>query len=279
MELRGTLRRGGRPIDPAAATQVLNAVLDSGITFIDTSIDYGGSEEHIGAAIAHRRDEYVLASKAGCPLEHMPEHVGSLPHDYSRGNIVAGVEQSLRRLRTDHLDLLQIHLSPSRQVIERDGVLETLAALRDSGKVRLAGISSTLPNVWDHLELGGFETYQVPFSALERDHEAVIGAAAEAGAGVIVRGGVAKGEPGVGQGSGERWAGWGVAALDDLLDGDTRTGFLLRYTISTPGVSTTIVGSLNPGHVRANARSAARGPLPADVYAEARRRVMADPPR
>ena len=86
MELRGEDGRRGRPITPEESERVLNAVLDSGINYIDTSIDYGESEGLIGASISHRRDEYFLASKAGCPwdpgmLASAP--AGPLPHDFS----------------------------------------------------------------------------------------------------------------------------------------------------------------------------------------------------
>src|SRR2546421_4985614 len=67
MELRGPGAWRGRKVDPETAGALLNTVLDSGINFIDTSPDYGASEELIGQHIAHRRDEFVLASKCGCP--------------------------------------------------------------------------------------------------------------------------------------------------------------------------------------------------------------------
>jgi len=93
---------------------------------------------------------------------------------------------------------------------------------------------------------------------------------------VIVRGGVARGEPGVGLGSGDRWAVWEKAKLDELLEsGETRTQFLLRFTNSHPAMSTNIVGTKSPEHLAENVAAAARGPLPADVYAEAKRRLDA----
>ena len=71
MELRGPGAgvRNGKPLAPGQADKVLNTVLDSGINFIDTSLDYGVSEESIGRALAHRRNEYVLASKCGCNID------------------------------------------------------------------------------------------------------------------------------------------------------------------------------------------------------------------
>jgi aryl-alcohol dehydrogenase-like predicted oxidoreductase len=275
MELRGTPHRNPRPLDEAIAAEVLHAVLDEGITFIDTSIDYALSEERIGAHIGSRRDEYILASKAGCPLDFQPEATPGRPlaHDYSPANIRAGVEQSLRRLRTDRLDLLQLHISPSLEVLRRDQVLESLIALRDEGKILAFGVSSTLPAFDDHLEITEFAAFQVPFSALERELESRIELAGRRGLGIIVRGGVAqagKREKTTADGRPVTWADTG---LDELRDGDTTQGFLLRYAITTPGVTTVIAGTANPDHLRDNAKAARRGALPGDVYAEARRRL------
>ena len=110
-------------------------------------------------------------------------------------------------------------------------------------------------------------------SALERQHEQLISAASDSGAGVIVRGGVARGEPGAGLGDEDRWAVWEVAGLDDLLEeGETRTGFLLRFTNTHLGMNTNIVGTMNIDHLKANIAAASR-PLPPDTYAEAKRRL------
>ncbi|MET0901308.1 MAG: aldo/keto reductase [Mycobacterium sp.] len=275
MELRGTPHRNPRPLEESVVGQVLHAVLDEGINFIDTSIDYALSEERIGTHLGRRRDEYVLATKAGCPLDFQPDATPGQPlaHDYSRTNIRAGVEQSLRRLQTDRLDLLQLHISPSQEVLRRDDVLATLHALRDEGKVLAFGVSSTLPAIDDHLDIEDFTALQVPFSALERELESRIELASRRGVGIIVRGGVAqagKRAKKTVQGQPITWADTG---LEELLDGDSTQGFLLRYAISTIGVTTIIAGTADPEHVRDNARAARRGPLPSDVYAEAQRRL------
>lgn len=274
MELRGEPHRNPRPLDEAVAAEVLNTVLDEGINFIDTSVDYALSEERIGKHIGRRRDEYILASKAGCPLGFHPDAPpGPLPHDYSPASIRAGVEQSLRRLRTDRLDLVQLHISPPLSVLQREGTVETLSALRDEGKIVAFGVSSTLPNIDDHLQIDEFSAFQVPFSALERDLETRIQLAEKRGFGIIVRGGVAQGGKRQKTTADGRPITWSEVGLDDLRDGDTEQGFLLRYAITTPGVTTIIAGTANPEHVRANAAAARRGPLPDDVYAEAQRRL------
>jgi len=128
MELRGEPR--GPALEDVAAGRLLNAVLDEGITLIDTSIDYGRSEELIGRYLSSRRDEYFLASKCGCLPTTPGDATPPYPHDYSAANVRAGVEQSLRRLQTDHLDLVQVHMSPSPAQLESDGTVEEMVSLR-----------------------------------------------------------------------------------------------------------------------------------------------------
>ncbi|MBI4234173.1 MAG: aldo/keto reductase [Chloroflexi bacterium] len=278
MELRGPGDWRGRPLAPDQAQQVLNAVLDAGINFIDTSIDYGESEESIGKYISHRRSEYFLASKCGCLVDRSSVSVPPgerFPHSFTRKNIVDGVNQSLKRMKTNHLDLVQFHASPSKQVLEQEGAIQTLLDLKREGKLRFIGSSSTLPNLVDHIKMGVFDAFQIPYSALQREHEALIAQAARAGAGTIIRGGVARGAPGEGRGAEEVWKLWDRANLRELLEGMTQTEFMLRFTITHPDLSTTIVGTLNPSHLKENVAAMRKGPLPASVFNEAKRRLAA----
>jgi aryl-alcohol dehydrogenase-like predicted oxidoreductase len=186
MELRGAPR--ARDISEAQAETILNAVLDAGINYIDTSIDYGLSEERIGRYIGHRRDEYYLASKCGCLVGAPPAPRGERnPHVFTRENVVAGVEQSLVRMKTDHLDVVQFHSSPSQQTLADNGAAEALLDLRSAGKVRFIGMSGTFPHLQDHIAMGVFDVFQIPYSAVEREHEAAITAASTAGAGIVIR--------------------------------------------------------------------------------------------
>jgi aryl-alcohol dehydrogenase-like predicted oxidoreductase len=283
MELRGA--PNGPAIDDADAGRLLNAVLDEGITLIDTSIDYGRSEELIGRHLRDRRDEYFLASKCACPLEPPADEKPPYRHDYSAANVRAGVEQSLRRLQTDRLDLVQVHMSPSREEMERQGTVEELVKLRDEGKVRFLGMSGILPELPEQIEMGVFDVFQIPYSLLQRGHEALISEAADGGAGVFVRGGVARGTASADKAWGVRplsggdvpgEATWEAARLDELLqDGMNRHEFVLRFTLGHPGLSTTIVGTSSVDHLRSNVEMASRGPLPDDVRAEAIRRLDA----
>ena len=274
MELRGAPR--ARDISDGQAETILRAALDAGINYIDTSIDYGLSEERIGRYIAHRRDNYYLASKCGCLVGAQPAPRGERsPHVFSRENIIAGVEQSLRRMKTDYLDVVQFHISPSRQTLEENGALDALLQLQAAGKVRFIGMSGTLPNLRDHIAMGIFDVFQVPYSAVEREHEDAISRAAEAGAGIVIRGGAAKGAPSTEKQTGLQWDRWQRAQLDDLLDGMTSVEFVLRFTFSHPHMHTTIVGTVNPAHLQANLAALEKGPLPSDVYVEAKRRLGA----
>jgi aryl-alcohol dehydrogenase-like predicted oxidoreductase len=225
MELGG-LRRGPELTDEDAG-RLLNAVLDGGINLIDTSPDYGRSEELIGTHLAHRRDEFFLASKCGCPIEPPADTPPPYPHDYSQANVRADVEQSLRRLRTDRLDLVQVHMSPSRATLEENRTVEMLKELQAEGKVRFIGMSGVLPNLPDHLAMNVFDAFQIPYSAVQRDHENLITEAADKGTGTLIRGGAARGaasqeknwtvgpltqQPGVGQRN------WETSGIEDLID-------------------------------------------------------------
>ncbi len=274
MELRGAPR--GRDVTETQAETILNAVLDAGINYIDTSIDYGLSEERIGRYISERRSEYYLASKCGCLVGAAPVPRGQRnSHVFTRDNILAGVKQSLARMHTDHLDVLQFHASPSRQTLEEHGAVEAVLELKQAGTVRFIGMSSTFPNLPDHIAMGVFDVFQIPYSAVQREHEAVITAAAEAGAGIVIRGGAAKGAPAEGKQAGMQWQRWQQARLDDLLSGMTPMEFILRFTFTHPDMDTNIVGTVNPAHLQDNINVLRQGPLPPDLYAEAKRRLAA----
>lgn len=282
LELRGMVAGVGRTLVPGQPERILQAALEAGINYIDVAPDYGQAEEHLGRCLAGRRREFFLASKCGCPLDvsqftpcQRTRFGVPLPrlHDYRRQHIIAAVDQSLRRLRTDYLDVVQFHFSPAREVLEQTGAIETLDDLKHTGKLRFIGCSSTLPHLTDHIAMGVFDVFQIPYSALQPEHETAIAEAAMAGAGIVIRGGIARGEPGTGQGSTDVWQLWERAKLGELLQGMSATEFMLRFTLSHPRVHTTIVGTLNPVHLQENVAAACKGPLPAPLYDEARHRL------
>lgn len=255
------------PIEDDHAEAVLNTVLDSGINFIDTADCYGRSEPFIGRFLSHRRDEFTLATKCGC----IPKG-----REWTRENLFIGLERSLKRLKTDYVDLMQLHGATSEHVDE-GRLVEALEEMRSQGKVRWIGSSTSSPNLEVFTERGDFDVFQVPYSGLSRSNEEGITKAAKAGMGTIIRGGVHLGEPGLSsRAQPDSWSVWDQAKLGELTDaGENKTAFMLRLTLSHPDVNTTIVGSQNVDHLRQNAEAARRGPLSAEVYQEAKRRLTA----
>ena len=277
MEIRGTRIWGGRAVTPAQAETILDAVLDAGVTFVDTSNDYGLSEAYIGEFLSDRRGNYTLATKVGCSMVPAGDH-DETPHKWTRDRLHWNIDDSLGKLRTQSVDLLQLH-NATVEDVERGKLVDVLREIKAAGKTRWIGASTVSPHLETFINWGVFDVLQVPYSALERAHEESLQHAHDSGVGTIVRGGVAKGEPGVGRGTNDRWRLWAAAGLDDLMtDGETPTQWMLRFTLSHPGIDTVIVGTLDPAHLEQNLRAVEAGPLPDDVYSEAKRRLDAASP-
>jgi aryl-alcohol dehydrogenase-like predicted oxidoreductase len=165
----------GNP-DHDDSIRIIHAALDAGINFIDTADVYsnGASEEVVGKALNGRRDNVVLATKLSRPMGDDPNQQGA-----SRRWIMTAVENSLRRLQTDHIDLYQIHRTDPDTDTE-----ETLSALSDlvhSGKVRAIGSSTTPASdmveaqwVAERRGLQRFRTEQPPYSILDRGIESEV---------------------------------------------------------------------------------------------------------
>lgn len=272
MGLRGPKTWGVRVVSEADADTFLNRVLDAGINFIDTAPDYGLSEERIGKYIAARRSEYYLATKCGCVYTQHEDHL-EIDHVWTKDVIRRNVETSLKRLRTDYLDVLQFHGGDADTLV-REGLIDLLLDFRRQGLVRFIGASSSLPNLPGLISLGVFDTFQIPYSCLAPQHRDLITKAAESGAGIILRGGVAQGGP---DAEIQRPAindVWSRAKLDEILPANmSRAELILRCTLAHPYCHTTIVGTCNPEHLAENLAAATRGPLERDLCEEVAARV------
>lgn len=200
-------------------------MLDLGINLIDTAPAYGVSEERIGHAIAHRRGEYVLSSKVGERYDD-----GKSTYDYSRAAVLDSVTRSLKRLRTDALDLLLIH-SDGRDlhILDNTDIVPTLIELRDRGLTRAIGLSGKTPE-GARAALAWADAVMVEHHSDDRSHEPVIAEAAHAGVGVLVKKGLASGR------------------LDPRES--------IRFALSNPAVTSMVIGGLNADHLRDNIRTA-----------------------
>lgn len=273
MEIRGSRIWGGRPVTEDQAQTILNEVLDSGINFIDTANDYGRSEEFIGKFISHRRNEFILATKCGCKVTYRDENADDTPHVWTRENLFRGLHESLERMKTDYIDIMQLHNPPVEET-EKNDLVSVLKEMQQQGKVKYISISTTAPHLPVYKEMGVFDTFQIPYSALERQHENWITSSAKSGIGIIIRGGVARGEIGVGLGNQDRWKKFEEAGLDELLDeGESRTSFMLRFTLTHPHAHTIIVGTLHPSHLHENIKAVLKGSLSDTIYTEAKKRL------
>ncbi|WP_405922192.1 aldo/keto reductase [Streptomyces sp. NBC_00122] len=282
---------GGR-LDAQATRAVVDAALDAGITLLDTADIYGGlggSESHLGQALKGRRDQVVLATKfgfAGMDMKYGPA-AGARG---SRAYIRRAVEESLRRLGTDHIDLYQLH-SPDPAT----PIAETLAALTElvaEGKVRYIGHSNLTG--WQLAEAAHVarETGSVPFvsaqnqwSLLERSAEReLVPAALHYGVGVLPYFPLANGlltgkiRRGAAVPAGSRLEGRDAYLTEERLDvvealaalaekyGRTVLELAIGWLSAQPGCASVIAGATSAEQVRANAAVADR-PLDAGLLA------------
>jgi len=274
MGIRGPKTWGVRVVSEEAADEFLNSVLDAGINFIDTSPDYGISEQRIGQYISSRRNEFYLATKCGCVYTQHEDYL-EMNHFWKKEVIQRNIETSLRRLRTDYVDVLQFH-GGGAETLKREGLIELLMDFRDQGMVRFIGASSSVPHLPALIELGVFDTFQIPYSCLAPQHDDLITRAAETGAGIIIRGGIAQGGPDAEIQRPALNDIWTWAKLDEVLsDGMNRAELVLRHTISHPHCDTTIVGTCNAAHLAENLAAVTKGPLSADLYEQITSRVAA----
>ena len=272
MGIRGPRTWGVRSVSEEDADKFLNSVLDAGINFLDTSPDYGISEQRIGQYVGSRRSEFFLATKCGCSYTQHEDHL-EIDHVWKKEVIQRNMETSLRRLRTDTVDVLQFH-GGDAETLQREGLIELLLGFRDQGMIKFLGVSSSLPHLPDLIELGVFDTFQIPYSCLAPDHHDWITKAAETGAGIILRSGIAQGGP---EAEIQRPAlndVWTRAKLDEILPtGMQRAELILRYTLAHPHCSTTIIGTCDPQHLTENLAAVAAGPLPATLHKQVTSRV------
>lgn len=285
---------GGR-LDAAQANAVVSAAIDEGITLLDTSDSYGkdgGSERALGEALKGRRDKVVLATKWGHPDADMG-YGPAAGAKGGRGYIKIAVEKSLARLKTDHIDLYQLHRPDLVTPIE-----ETLAALDDlvtAGKVRYIGHSNFTGWMiadadWTARDehLTRFVSAQNNYSLLERrvEHE-VTPACAKFGLGMLPYFPLASGmltgkyKRGEAPAEGTRMAAWGARAQAALSDrnfdkvealeswanerGHTLLELAFAWLLGHPVVSSVIAGATRPEQVKANADTAAWKLTPQEV--------------
>ena len=274
----GSLSIGLASTDQNRVSRLLNQALDGGLNMIDTAECYGHPDKNhaeilIGNAIGSRRDEYVLCSKVG----HENGHFGQ-GGDWSAASLLRTIDRSLKRLKTDHLDIVHLH-GCTVEVLRSGEVIEALKKARQAGKIRFLGYSGSGERVRYAIELDDFDVVQLTLNVFEQNAiDDLLPLTHERDIGVIVKrpiGNAVWRFP-------ERpeW-GW-YAEYWDLIEpldypffkGDALTdpgpegaaGMALRFLISTPGVHTAIVGTTSVGRWTQNNGNVTAGLLSAEQY-------------
>ncbi len=247
--------------DAATVAQLLNSALDAGLNVVDTAECYEGSEELIGQAVSHRRDEFFLFTKVG-----HPKGVGS--EDWSTPSILESIERSLRRLKTDRLDLIQLH-SCSEAILKKGDVIAALQTAQERGHARYLGYSGDSRAAKFAVETGAFDTLQTSISIADQEAiELTVPLAKERGLGLIAKRPIANAAWKFGHKPMDSYQHPYWDRLKKLNYDFIRHGSLgesiahaLRFTLSVPGVQTAIVGTSKPERWQENAQLLEAGAL------------------
>ncbi|WP_067621407.1 aldo/keto reductase [Alicyclobacillus acidiphilus] len=261
----------GHGADEQTVDRLLGSALDAGLNLIDTAACYGRSEELIGQAVAHRRSDFVLFSKCG--------HASGLPTpDWDPKTIEASIDRSLQRLKTDVIDVMQLH-SCGVEILQQGDVIEVLQKAKEAGKIRFMGYSGDREAAKYAVESGVFDTLQTSINIADQSVlDEVLPLAAERGMGIIAKRPVANVAWQYDTTPSNNYYVEYWKRLKQLDFEFTRgpvadaVGTALRFTISTPGVTTAIVGTTSPGRWQQNANYVDAGPLDKEVYDAIRNR-------
>jgi aryl-alcohol dehydrogenase-like predicted oxidoreductase len=204
---------------------LLDGLLELGINYIDTAPAYGTSEERIGRAISRRRSEFVLATKVGETFE-----AGASTYDFSGPGVRHSVERSLKRLKTDVIDVLLLHSDGRDAWIQAEtDAVSMLQDLKRRGLARAIGLSGkTVDGARQALDWA--DVLMVEYHLRDRSHEPLIVEAAAQDVGIVVKKGLASGE---------------LPAEEAI-----------RFVLASPHVASLVIGGLSLEHFRANLAAA-----------------------
>ncbi len=263
---------GGAPvgyleIDRKQVTEILNTLLDHGVNLIDTAASYAGSEEAIGDAISHRRDEFVLVSKCGQAFEDIEGEA------WSAKAIEQTVERALRRLKTDHIDVMLLH-SCELEVLQQGEALGALIKARDAGKLRFVGYSGDNEAA---VHAAGIEDVAVIETSVnicdQANIDTLLPLAQQNNIGILAKRPIANAAwrdaseqrgmyANYAQTYHERLGKMAITPTDLGFPDDAWPEVALRFTLSQPAVTTAIVGTTKLSNVDRNLEVLSKGPLP-----------------
>ena len=268
----GGMEIGYQHISLGVAKRLLNEVLDSGINVIDTAECYSTSEELIGEAIAARRKDFYLFTKCG-------HESGWTYPDWRPESLFRSVERSLKRLKTNCVDLIQLH-SCSEAELRQGKVMETLQRMRERGYTRYIGYSGDSKAALFAVESGQFDALQISVSIADQEAvELVLPAATERSLGVMAKRPLANmawhnGDRPPSDSNGRTyWERLQRLKYEFLRDDPNQAiSTALRFSLSVPGIHTAVVGTTKPERLAENAAAVQAGRLSEQVYENIRAR-------
>ncbi len=251
--------------------RLLNQALDAGLNVIDTAECYMDSEEKIGKAVSSRRKDFHLFTKCG-----HPDSPGVA--DWRPESLLKSIERSLQRLKTDRVDLVQLHTC-TLEDLKRGDVISALQTARDKGYTRFIGYSGDSKAAKYAIECGAFDSLQTSLSIADQEAiDLTIPLARARGMGVIAKRPLGNAvwrystRPEVGYHQ-PYWDRVQKLKYDFLKDDPAQVSSIaLRFTLGIPGVDVAIVGTKNPERWKENAKLLEAGPLPSDKFEAIRKR-------
>lgn len=265
---------GFEGIDVTTVKKLLEDALEAGLNVVDTAECYKGSEEMIGRTLAGKRSQYYLFSKCG-------HSESPFINAWKPSELIKSIERSLKLLKTDYLDLIQLH-SCSETLLRQGDVIEALVKIKQQGKARFIGYSGDGTDALYAVNADVFDTLQTSVSIADQQAiELTLPIALKKDMGVIAKRPLANAawfnqtKPGDSY-IVPYWERLNKLAYD-FINGDEQHSIeiALRFTLSVPGVHTAIVGTTRPGRWRENAAYLKPGPLSSDEYDAIRARWKA----
>jgi len=255
--------------DVKTVDRLLGKAVDAGLNLIDTAECYGNSEELIGKVLGGRRSDYYLFTKCG-------HSAGMDFPDWDLLLLEKSIDRSLQRLQTDYVDMVHLH-SCREEVLREGGVIDVLQRAKQAGKIRYIGYSGDRKDALYAAQTGIFDSLEISVNIADQEAiDLTLEEAIKRNMGVTAKRPIAN-------------AAWMHETMEETAYPfiywnrlrDLRYGFLadpqqgvetaLRFTLSTPGVHTAIVGTNNPDRWEQNASLVNKGPLDREQYEEIRR--------
>jgi aryl-alcohol dehydrogenase-like predicted oxidoreductase len=245
-----------------AVENLLKSALDAGLNVIDTGECYRDSEELIGQTVSNRREDFYLLTKCGHP------HGMESSANWSQASLLQSIERSLRRLKTDRLDIVHLH-SCSESELRKGEAITALQTARERGYTRYIGYSGDSRAAHFAVECGAFDALQTSISIADQEAiELIVPLAHKKQMGVIAKRPIANAAWKTGhkpiQGyHHEYWERLRKLNYEFLRNADLEKtiGIALRFTLSVPGVHTAIVGTKKPERWQENSKLLEAGPL------------------